>query len=496
MDNKIARQGGGMAGIKYNDLREYIDEVNKVDKSKIIEGVDWDLEIGIITERLATLEDTPLLIFDKIKGYPQGYRVVSNVIKTPRRFSLMVGLPLESKGVELVKAWRKKMKAGIEPVPPVEVKTGPVMENVHLGSDIDLFEFPTPKWHELDGGRYIGTGNMVIQKDPDEGWINLGTYRVQVHDKSTATIYMSPGRHGDIIRRKYWNRGLSCPVAVVCGQDPLLWTASSNPIPGGISEYDYTGWLRGRPTEIVKGPTTGLPLPATAEIVLEGELTPPGTETRQEGPFGEWTGYYASGIKPEPAFKVKAVLHRNDPIIMGAPPLLPFLDGFSFGKHIMRAAVIWDELDKQVPGVMGVWTVGDVGAMHMHVISIEQKYGGHAKQTAMAVGGLYVSSYMNKLTVIVDDDIDPANIEQVLWAICTRCDPEDSVEIIKHCWGSMLNASLSPDKLAQGDLEHSRIIITACKPYPWIKEFRPTIGTRSDLAEKVMEKWQEVIKDM
>ena len=99
-------------------------------------------------------------------------------------------------------------------------------------------------------------------------------------------------------------------MAVICGQDPLLWTASSNPIPARISEYEYTGWLRGRPVEVVKGPVTGLPLPASAEIVLEGELLRPGIDDLQEGPFGEWPGYYASGVKPEPAKKPRPRARR------------------------------------------------------------------------------------------------------------------------------------------------------------------------------------------
>ncbi|MDP2645722.1 MAG: UbiD family decarboxylase [Desulfobacterales bacterium] len=484
-----------MAEISYNDLREYIEQIEKIDRCQVIEGADWDLEIGVLLEAKAAIQDSPLLIFDKIKGYKQGYRIASNVIHTPRRFAFMTGLPLEAKGVELVQAWRERVKAGIKPVAPVEVESGPLLENIDQGDDVDLFKFPSPRWHEHDGGRYIGTGVMVINKDPDTGWVNLGTYRVQIHGKNRATIYMSPGRHGNIIRKKYWEKGLSCPVAVVCGSDPLLWTASSNPIPAGMSEYEYAGWLRGRPVEVVKGPVTGLPLPARAEIVLEGELLPPGVEDLQEGPFGEWTGYYASGVKPEPAFRVKAVLHRNDPIILGEPPLLPTIDHFSFGKHIMRAAVIWDELDKQVPEVKGVWTMEGVGPMHMHVVSIKQRYGGHAKQAAMAVGGFYVSSYMNKICIIVDDDIDPANIHEVLWAIVTRCDPADSVEIIKHCWGSMLNASLSPEKLAKGDLEHSRIVITACKPYEWINKFPKTIGIRPELVREVKAKWKHLFQE-
>ena len=235
----------------------------------------------------------------------------------------MTGLPLEATGVQMVQEWRKKMKGGIKGIPPRKVKTGPVMENVDRGKKVDLYKFPTPKWHELDGGRYIGTGNLVIMKDPDSDWVNLGTYRVQIHDKNTATIYISPGRHADIIRHKYWEKGLSCPVAVVCGSDPLLWTASSNPIPSGVGEYEYTGWLRGRPTDVIDGPVTGLPIPAAAEIVLEGELVPPNKKCRQEGPFGEWPGYYAHGAREEPIIRVKGLYFRNDPIIAGAPPLKP-----------------------------------------------------------------------------------------------------------------------------------------------------------------------------
>ncbi|MFB3885850.1 MAG: UbiD family decarboxylase [Thermodesulfobacteriota bacterium] len=487
-----------MAEIMFNDLREYIREVKKVDRCKIFEGADWDLEIGTLTEIEASDPNSPLLIFDQIKGYLPGYRVVTNFIHTPRRFALMTGLPAGATAMDLVKAWRQKVKPGFKPIPPVELKTGPIKENVHLGADIDLFEFPAPKWHELDGGRYIGTGHMVVQKDPDEGWVNLGTYRVQVHDRSTATIHVTGGKHGGMIRKKYWDRGLGCPAAVVCGQDPLLWTAcSSTQIPWGVSEYDYAGWLRGRPVEVIKGPVTGLPIPAAAEIVLEGEIVRPGTETRDEGPFGEWPGYYAGyslGPRPEAAFKIKSILHRNDPIILGAPPLVPAIDTFSHGKQIMRAADVWDRLDKEVPGVKGVWYVENVGQRHMVVVSIEQKYGGHAKQTAMALGGFLASAYRNKFVIIVDDDIDPSNINEVLWAMCTRCDPADAIEIIKGCWGGTSDPALPPDKLARRQLEHSKVLIMACKPYHWIKDFPPTTRATPELIKKVMEKWKDVLK--
>ncbi len=201
----------------FNDMREFITEVERLGECKLIEGADWDLEIEAITAWQAEAGNSPLLLFDKIKGYKAGYRVVTNLFNTPKRVALAFGLPREVKGIELVKAWREKTRKALKLIPPVEVDYGPIKENIHTGDDIDLFEFPTPKWREQDGGRYIGTGDMVITRDPDEGWVNCGTYRVQIQDKSTASVMIVPGHHGDIMRQKYWAKGQSCPVAVTCG---------------------------------------------------------------------------------------------------------------------------------------------------------------------------------------------------------------------------------------------------------------------------------------
>lgn len=205
----------------FKDLREYIEQVKELGEYKVFEGADLELEIGAITEIMAR-PNSPLLMFDKIKGYKPGYRIVTNPVGSLKQVSLLLGLPQKIPGLEMVKAWRDKSKREFKLVPPIEVRTGPVKENIHIGNDVDLFEFPTPKWHELDGGRYIGTGCVVITRDPEEGWVNLGAYRVQIHDKNTATIQIDSGHHGDTMRRKYWAKGLSCPVAVACGQDPIL----------------------------------------------------------------------------------------------------------------------------------------------------------------------------------------------------------------------------------------------------------------------------------
>jgi UbiD family decarboxylase len=190
-----------------------------------------------------------------------------------------------------------------------------VLENIRRGKDVDLLAFPTPRWFELDGGRYIGTGSVNITHDPEEGWTNLGTARVMIHDENTVGFYIAPGRHGRIHRDKAFLRGEPFKVAISVGHDPLIFLAGALEVPYGVCEYDFIGGIRGEPVEVIKGEFTRLPIPASAEIVLEGECVA-GNE-RTEGPFGEWTGYYGSSARPEPIVKIHQVMYRNDHIILG-----------------------------------------------------------------------------------------------------------------------------------------------------------------------------------
>jgi 4-hydroxy-3-polyprenylbenzoate decarboxylase len=471
----------------FNDLREFLKKAEELGQVNRIEGADWNLEIGSITELQQSVPDAPMLLFDKVKSYKPGYRVVTDFLNTELLFDLASGFSLEARGLNVVQLLRDKLKNAIKPIPPVEVKAGPVMENIHTGDEVDLFEFPTPKWHDLDGGRYIGTGDMVIQEDPDEHWTNLGTYRVQVHDKNTATIFISRGKHGDIIRRKYWDKGQSCPVAVVCGGEPLLCIGAFTDLPWGYSEYDYIGRLRNQPVEVVRGKTTGLLIPASAEIVLEGELLPPGVDDRMEGPFGEYTGYYASGARNEPSFKVNCVMHRNDPIILGHPPQVGKYHLES--KNIVNSAVLWNELDRHVPGIKGVWCYTEAGARDVVAISLKQMYAGHAKTAGLFAAGYNTTTAACRWIIVVDEDIDPSNTGDILWALGQRSDPEMSVDIIRGLCNNPLNPMTSPDMRSKGNFVHSRAILLACKPYDWIKEFPAAIRSNPEVLKKTKGKW-------
>jgi len=469
----------------FNDLREYLAEVERRNDVKVIEGADWNLEIGLITEWQIEQPNNPLLLFKNIKDYPPEYSVATNLFGTPARTALALGFSPDMKKLDIVRSLRDIFGEGFTPIPPVEVDDAPVKENVLIGDEVDLFQFPVPYWHARDGGRYIGTGNAVITRDPDEGWINLGNYRVQAHDASIATVYMSPGRHGKVMRERYWERGEHCPTAVAIGMDPILYMSSHSDVPKGVGEYDYTGGFRKEPVQVTKGVTTDLLIPATAEIVLEGEMLR--DERIAEGPFGEWTGYYGSGTRGEPVFKVNAILYRNNPILQGNPPLRsPY---YALAHNLRRSATAWVELNKQITGVKGVWLLDDAAYNMIAVVSIEQRYPGHAMQAAMGIAFIHATNYMNRFIIVVDDDIDPSNMQDVLWAVATRCEPATDIDIVRNMRGTPLDPSLPPDKRKMGDYTHSTAIINACRPYAWRDEFPPTIMSTPEELEGIKKKW-------
>ena len=258
----------------YKDLREFIGLVDELKALRRVDGADPLFEIGGITEVAAGLPDGPAVLFDDIKGFRRGFRVFSNATTHPQRAALALGLDPALRPLDALKAWMEKRKT-LQPRPPVTVKDAAFLANSAIGADVDLGKLPAPTWHRHDGGPFIGSGSIVIMRDPEGGWINASIYRVQVHGKDRVTVQFDhAGRHGAIIAKKYWDQGKTCPVAVVNGEDPALFIAGFEYLPAGQSEYEFAGAIKGAPIEVVAGPQTGLPIPAHAEIVFEGELLP------------------------------------------------------------------------------------------------------------------------------------------------------------------------------------------------------------------------------
>ena len=469
----------------FEDLRGYIEKVRELGELRLVDGANWDLEVGAVASMVSLMDKPPALLFDKIESYPKGFRIFCDNFGTLQRTAEVLNLRL---GAEMEMVHELGCRLGeFRGLPPRQVEYGPVKENILVGNQVDLCRFPVPRWFDGDGGRYIGTCDVVITKDPDTGWVNLGTYRVQVHDSKTAGIFVTPGHHGLLMAQRYWAKGESCPVAVCCGQDPALWISATQSLPWGSSEYEYAGWIKGSPIEVIRGHHTELPIPANAEVVLEGLIPPPEVEQRMEGPFGEWEGYYSSGARMAPVIHVKSIMYRNDPILSGVNRIRP--QGQLY-NNLFRSALIWDQLEKcGVSDVRGVWKLDGAERM-MFVISIKQRYQGHAKRAAFVALGGAAADPGTRMIIIVDDDIDPTDTKEVLWAIATRCDPERNIEIIPDCWGS----NVDPVTILRGDGMTSRAVVYACRPFSRIKDYPPVVSVNPDLKRLVREKWPEAFK--
>ena len=374
-----------------DDLRAWIERIDEMGQLSRVSGADPLHEIGGLVDMFQWDMEKPALLFDKIKGLDPSFRLLTNVFTSLPRINLSLDLPIDYSRREVVREWRDRLKT-FEPQPAEIVEDGPVLENRQTGGEIDVTRFPAPVWHAQDGGAYLGTGNIVVMKDPDTGWINAGTYRIQVHDSKTLGIMISPGKHGRMIREKYWARGKACPVAVSFGHDPLLLLLGGLEVDYGVNEYDVAGGIRGESVKLVNAPLTGLPVPATSELVIEGEIPP--DETHAEGPFGEWAGYHAG-------------------------------------------------------------------------------------------------AYANRFVVVVDDDIDPTDTNEVLWAMCTRTDVIDDIDVMKRCWST----SLDPMSYAGEEglrYYNNRMIIDACRPYDRLATFPEVVRTSDEDAARLRARWPEL----
>src|SRR4051794_6169655 len=476
--------------VLYRGLREWLNRVDAMGELRRISGAHWDKEMGSLTQVIteSARGSAPALLFDDVPGYPRGYRTLYGQFSTVRRVALTLGLPLElERKVDIVQLYHERMQ-NMELIPPRFVPTGPILDNVLEGDDVDVLRFPVPLHHEQDRSRYIGTADLVITKDPDSDWYNLGAYRAQVYDERTVGCQITEGKHGRIHRDTYFERGQPMKVVIVCGQDPLLYLLSSSPLPRGVSEYDFAGGIRGEPIEVIRGPYTGFPIPADAEIAIEGEAV--AGNSKPEGPFGEWMGYYSDDVVPRPYVDVKSVLFRNDPILTCAPQHKP-VDETGLLKGIAGAAEIWKALEAAgLPGVMGVWNHEGGPATRFTAIQIRQRYPGHARNVLHVASNCAAGAYNGKWTVVVDDDVDCSDIDQVLWAMCTRFDPVSDIDVIQKAWSSGRDPMSLPGNF------NNRILIDACIPYnrKLKGEFPKVVEVPADVRAKLKAKFSDLFK--
>ena len=474
------------------DLRPWLSEVEAFGELKHVRGADWNLELGAISELNVKKDVPPALLFDEIKGYPKGFRVLTCSTSSPARLSSILRLPVQKshKGlVEVLRGRPAQWQAAAKDFPFTIVPSGPAVENIQSEGKVDVLAFPAPLWHELDGGRYIGTGCSVVTRDLDSDWTNVGTYRVQVIDRDHVALDMVPGKHGRIHYEKHKAAGKRFPVVIVCGADPLGYLISGIEVPFGMCEYSYIGAILGQPVAVVKAERTGLPFPAAAEIVLEGHVEP--NDERTEGPFGEFHGYYPGKAGTAPVVTIEKVYYRNNPILVGSPPAKPPND-YSYSKAVMRSALLMDALAAAgVPDVQAVWAHEIGGARMFNVVAIKQRYAGHARQAGHILSQCGVGAYLSRWSIVVDEDIDPANLQEVMWAVATRTDPAIDIDIIQRGMGSKNDPMFVAYRYDAPF--SSKAIIDACRPYDHLHEFPAVAEASRELQDKMRSKWKDLL---
>ena len=367
--------------------------------------------------------------------------------------------------------------------------TAPVNAIIWRGDEIDLTAFPAPKFWPGDGGRYIGTGDITLTANPDTGRINVGVYRQMLLGPRRIGLYCSPGKHGLIDREAWWARGEPCEVVAAYGIDPVLFMLGAQAFGANESELDVAGGIMGRPVELTDADYVRLPIPAHAELVIEGVLHP--GQVEPEGPLGEFTGYYGRERSPQPVIDVKAVHMRRSPILTAA--LMAKYPSCEIGAYyaIMRSARILDDLERiGVPGVVAAYAhPAAASGWGMVVVAIRQHYAGHAAQVLALAAQCPAAAYYTKWVIVVDEDVDPTDFNEVLWALSTRCHPAEDIDLLRSTWST----GLDPSRYIAEDRPYgSKALINACKPHRYLKQFPPSTLLRRATYERVAARWSEL----
>ncbi len=409
-----ARTGG------YEDIRSYMEALEEAGLLKHVTApVDLKHEIGAIAAR-SLEQGGPALVFENIKGY-EGMPLVVNLVSNNKQLGLAFGTePDEAKIYEkLVQGMKNRIPSRI-------VQSGPVKEEIQHGDEVDVYKFPTPWWHEHDGGQFIATTAGLITRDPNTGILNMGSYRCMIKDKNTLSwsggtrSRQNPSGGDHILMNE--EQGKPTPVAIVLGMDPYLSLATGSPVPPdeeGQTEYEAAGAWRGKATELVKCETNDLLVPANAEIVLEGEAIP--NERTWEGPHGESTGFYGEN-KQAFVIKINCITHRRNPISYGL--ICQLIEDYP--RQLFRSGSFLTRLQKET-GMTHIREAyfPEVGRMGMMIVSADIKDKDDPKRIMDAVWSLDRWRWV----IVVDEDCDVRNWNDVMWRVVSAADP-DKGEVI------------------------------------------------------------------
>lgn len=425
------------------DLREFIKYLEQRGELKRISTpVSPKLEMTEICDRVLRAQG-PALLFENPVGF--SVPVLANLFGTPERVALGMG----KSSVSALREVGELLAFLKEPEPPKgmrdaweklpifktvlnmaakELRNAPCQEVVRQGDDVDLYQLPIQTCWPGDAGPLV-TWPLVITKGPLKERQNLGIYRMQLIGKNRLIMRWLSHRGGALDFREWQQAhpGEPFPVSVALGADPATILGAVTPVPDTLSEYAFSGLLRGKKTEVVRSISNSLQVPAGAEIILEGALYP--DDEADEGPFGDHTGYY-NEVERFPVFTVTHVTHRHDPIYhstyTGRPPDEPAILGVALNEVFVPI------LKKQFPEIVDFYLPPEGCSYRMAIVTMKKQYPGHAKRVMMGVWSFLRQFMYTKFVVVTDDDINARDWKDVIWAITTRMDPARDTTMIEH----------------------------------------------------------------
>jgi 4-hydroxybenzoate decarboxylase len=406
--------------LPYDDLRSFLDTLAKEDQLlHITEEVMPEPDLAAAANAVTRLGDAaPALYFDRVHGFTDA-RIAMNVHGSWANHALALDLPkttsTKEQVAEFIRRWQKF------PVAPEYRDDPPWAANRLDGEDVDIFTvLPLFRLNEGDGGFYIDKA-AVVSKDPDDpensGKQNVGIYRIEVTGKRRLALQPVPMHDIAQHLRKAEERGEDLPIAIAVGNDPVVSIVASTPMKYDENEYELAGALRGRPAPITPAPLTGLPVPWGAEVVVEGVIE--GRRREIEGPFGEFTGHYSGGRRMT-VIRVDRISYRTDPIFEHLYLGVPWTEiDYLIGPN--TCAPLYQQLSAEFPEVQAV------NAMYTHglvvIVSTRKRYAGFAKAVGTRVLSLPHGLGYAATVIVVDEDVDPFNLPQVMWALSTKMNP-------------------------------------------------------------------------
>ncbi len=468
----------------FKDVRQFIEALDRSgDLVRVKREVDWDLEAGAISRRAYEMQG-PAILFEKIKDYPQGYRIFNGGIGSYRRLAVAMGLAPETPIKSIIAEYGRREQ---NPIKPVTVGGGPCKENIITGDDIDLYRFPAPMIHDGDGGRYIGSWHMVVSRDLESGWTNWGMYRHMIHNRRFLLGFPLPHSHlAMVLRKKYLPAGKPMPVALAIGAEPLTLLAASASARIEEDEADYAGAIRQEAVELVKCETSELLVPAHAEIIIEGEIEP--DKSALEGPFGEYSGYRSGGVNLRPLVRVTAITHRNSPILTMCSVGIPVDENHS-AWVVGQSLGIKRRLKRHGIPVVDVYMAPEMAGFTA-TVSVES--GGRA--VAQQIGEVLTArrAGLSKIFV-VDRDVDIYNLGEVAHAFATKCHPRRGIIVIDTD-GKANPASPFYSVEERKGLKGATVVFDCTWPLEWSKE--KEVPFKSSFAEIYPEELQgKVVKN-